>query len=163
MMIKSGIIISGLLLLPNILYFLKRRGKSDDRAYHMSVSSIADISENIGRLGILVIPVFYSLNLDNRFSLCFIILCLLFLSLYYIAWLRHFIGGSQQIDLRRRLFVPLPLAVYPSLFLICSSYLLSSILMLMFSLVFAIAHIWVSYIESKRRFHVPKKQTTIPL
>jgi hypothetical protein len=75
-----------------------------------------------------------------------------FLSLYYIAWLRHFIGGSHQIDLGRRLFVPLPLAVYPSLFLICSSYLLSSIPMLMFSLVFAIAHIWVSKIESQRRF-----------
>lgn len=146
--IKSGIIISGLLLLPNILYFLKRKGKSDDRANHASVSSTAEISENIGRLGILVIPIFYSLNLNNRFSLYFMILCLSFLSLYYIAWLRHFIGGSHQIDLGRRLFVPLPLAVYPSLFLICSSYLLSSIPMLMFSLVFAIAHIWVSRIES---------------
>ncbi len=147
-MIKSGVIVSGLILLPNILYFLKRRGKSDDRASHVSVSTSVEISENIGRLGILVIPIFYSLNLNHRFSLYFMILCLLFLSLYYIAWLRYFIGGSHHIDLRRRLFVPLPLAVYPSLFLICSSYLLSSILMLMFSLVFAIAHIWVSKIES---------------
>jgi hypothetical protein len=150
--IKSGIIISGLLLLPNILYFLKRRGESDERANIVSVSTIAEISENIGRLGILVIPIFYSLNLNNRYSLYFMILCLLFLSLYYIGWLRYFIGGSHQIDLRERLFVPLPLAVYPSLFLICSSYLLSSIPMLMFSLVFAIAHIWVSHIESKRTF-----------
>jgi hypothetical protein len=44
--------------------------------------------------------------------------------------------------------VPLPLAVYPSLFLICSSYLLSSVPMLMASLIFSIAHIRVTYIES---------------
>lgn len=147
-MIKSGIIIPVLIMVPNLIYYLKMRNKSDVPASNKSAPTFIKIIENIGRLGILITPIFFSLNLDNRFSLFFLLLCLLFLSLYYIAWLRHFLSGSNQIDLRKRLLIPLPLAVYPSLYLICSSYLLSSIPMLIFSVVFAIAHIWVTYIES---------------
>jgi hypothetical protein len=147
-MIKSGIIIPVLIMVPNLIYYLKMRNKSDVPASNKSAPTFIKIIENIGRLGILITPIFFSLNLDNRFSLFFLLLCLLFLSLYYIAWLRHFMSGSNQIDLRKRLLIPLPLAVYPSLYLICSSYLLSSIPMLIFSVVFAIAHIWVTYIES---------------
>jgi hypothetical protein len=145
--IGSGIIIPGLVLFPNIIYYVRTRKRSNVRENHASVSIITNIGENVGRLGILVIPSFYSLNLDRRFSPYFTILCLLLVSLYYIAWLRHFVGGSDQIDMRKRLLVPLPLAVYPSLFLICSSYLLSSVPMLIVSIVFAIAHIRVSHIE----------------
>lgn len=147
-MIKSGTIIPVLIMVPNLIYYLKMRNKSDVPASNKSAPTFIKIIENIGRLGILITPIFFSLNLDNRFSLFFLLLCLLFLSLYYIAWLRHFLSGSNQIDLRKRLLIPLPLAVYPSLYLICSSYLLSSIPMLIFSVVFAIAHIWVTYIES---------------
>jgi hypothetical protein len=147
-MIKSGIIIPVLIMVPNLIYYLKMRNKGDVPASNKSAPTFIKIIENIGRLGILITPIFFSLNLDNRFSLFFLLLCMLFLSLYYIAWLRHFLSGSNQIDLRKRLLIPLPLAVYPSLYLICSSYLLSSIPMLIFSVVFAIAHIWVTYIES---------------
>jgi len=146
-MIKSGIIIPGLILLPNLIYYLNQSKQGDVQNNEISASNVAKLFENIGRLGILITPIFYALNLNDRFSLYFIILCLIFLSLYYAAWIRHFVSGSQQIDMRLSLLVPLPLAVYPSLFFICSSYLLSSIPMLIFSVVFAIAHIRVSYIE----------------
>lgn len=146
-MIKSGIIIPGLILLPNLIYYLNQSKQGDVQNNEISASNVAKLFENIGRLGILITPIFYALNLNDRFSLYFIILCLIFLTLYYAAWIRHFVSGSQQIDMRLSLLVPLPLAVYPSLFFICSSYLLSSIPMLIFSVVFAIAHIRVSYIE----------------
>jgi hypothetical protein len=147
-MIKSGIIIPVLIMVPNIIYYLIIRNKSDIPSSNKSAPTLIKIIENIGRLGILITPLFYSLNLDNSFSIYFLLLCLLFLLLYYVAWLRYFMSGSNQIDLRKSLLIPLPLAVYPSLSLICSSYLLSSIPMLISSLVFAIGHIWVSYIES---------------
>lgn len=147
-MIKSGIIIPVLIMVPNIIYYLIIRNKSDISSSNKSAPTLIKIIENIGRLGILITPLFYSLNLDNSFSIYFLLLCLLFLLLYYVAWLRYFMSGSNQIDLRKSLLIPLPLAVYPSLSLICSSYLLSSIPMLISSLVFAIGHIWVSYIES---------------
>ena len=147
-MIKSGIIIPVLIMVPNIIYYLIIRNKSDIPSSNKSAPTLIKIIENIGRLGILITPLFYSLNLDNSFSMYFLVLCLLFLVLYYVAWLRYFMSGSNQIDLRKSLLIPLPLAVYPSLSLICSSYLLSSIPMLISSLVFAIGHIWVSYIES---------------
>jgi hypothetical protein len=147
-MIKSGILIPVLIMVPNLIYFLNMRNKTDVPANKRSASKFSQMSENIGRLGILFVPIFYTLNLNNRFSLLFVLLCFLILLLYYIAWLRHFVSGSHQIDLRKRLLVPLPLAVYPSLFLICSSYLLSSVPMLMASLIFSIAHIRVTYIES---------------
>lgn len=146
-MIKSGIIIPGLILLPNLIYYLNQSKQGDVQNNEISASNVAKLFENIGRLGILITPIFYALNLNDRFSLYFIILCLIFLTLYYAAWIRHFVSGSQQIDMRLSLLVPLPLAVYPSLFFICSSYLLSSIPMLIFSVVFAVAHIRVSYIE----------------
>jgi hypothetical protein len=147
-MIKSGIIIPVLIMVPNIIYYLKIRNTSDVPSSNKSAPTLIKMIENIGRLGILITPLFYSLNLDNSFSIYFLVLSLLFLLLYYVAWLRYFMSGSNQIDLRKRLLIPLPLAVYPSLYLICSSYLLSSIPMLIFSLVFAIGHISVSYIES---------------
>jgi hypothetical protein len=147
-MIKSGILIPVLIMVPNLIYFLNMRNKTDVPANKRSASKFSQMSENIGRLGILFTPIFYALNLNDRFSLYFIILCLIFLTLYYAAWIRHFVSGSQQIDMRLSLLVPLPLAVYPSLFLICSSYLLSSVPMLMASLIFSIAHIRVTYIES---------------
>jgi len=147
-MIKSGIIIPVLIMVPNIIYYLIIRNKSDIPSSNKSAPTLIKIIENIGRLGILITPLFYSLNLDNSFSIYFLLLCLLFLLLYYVAWLRYFMSGSNQIDLRKSLLIPLPLAVYPSLSLICSSYLLSSIPMLISSMVFAIGHIWVSYIES---------------
>ena len=147
-MIKSGIIIPVLIMVPNLIHYLKIRNKSDVPSSNKSAPTLIKIIENIGRLGILITPLFYSLNLDNSFSIYFLLLCLLFLLLYYVAWLRYFMSGSNQIDLRKSLLIPLPLAVYPSLSLICSSYLLSSIPMLISSLVFAIGHIWVSYIES---------------
>jgi hypothetical protein len=147
-MIKSGIIIPVLIMVPNIIYYLIIRNKSDIPSSNKSAPTLIKIIENIGRLGILITPLFYSLNLDNSFSIYFLLLCLLFLLLYYVAWLRYFMSGSNQIDLRKSLLIPLPLAVYPSLYLICSSYLLSSTPMLISSLVFAIGHIWVSYIES---------------
>lgn len=147
-MIKSGIIIPVLIMVPNIIYYLIIRNKSDIPSSNKSAPTLIKIIENIGRLGILITPLFYSLNLDNSFSIYFLVLSLLFLLLYYVAWLRYFMSGSNQIDLRKSLLIPLPLAVYPSLSLICSSYLLSSIPMLISSLVFAIGHIWVSYIES---------------
>jgi hypothetical protein len=147
-MIKSGIIIPVLIMVPNIIYYLIIRNKSDIPSSNKSAPTLIKIIENIGRLGILITPLFYSLNLDNSFSIYFLLLCLLFLLLYYVAWLRYFMSGSNQIDLRKSLLIPLPLAVSPSLSLICSSYLLSSIPMLISSLVFAIGHIWVSYIES---------------
>ena len=147
-MIKSGIIIPVLIMVPNIFHYLKIRNKSDVPSSNKSAPTLIKIIENIGRLGILITPLFYSLNLDNSFSIYFLVLSLLFLLLYYVAWLRYFMSGSNQIDLRKSLLIPLPLAVYPSLYFICSSYLLSSIPMLISSLVFAIGHIWVSYIES---------------
>ena len=147
-MIKSGIFIPMLIMLPNLAYYLNMRNTGNVPGNTVSTSKFLKMSENIGRLGILIIPIFYALNLNNRFSLYFTMLCLLFLSLYYIAWIRHIVSGSQQIDMRKRFFVPLPLAVYPSLFFASSSYLISSVPMLIFSVVFAIAHIWVTSIES---------------
>ena len=116
-MIKSGIIIPVLIMVPNLIYYLNLRNKSNVPVNNISASKFSQMSENIGRLGILFVPIFYTLNLNSKYSQYFILLCLLFLLLYYNAWLRHFVSGSQQIDMRKWLLVPLPLAVFPSLFL----------------------------------------------
>ena len=63
-MIKSGITIPVLIMVPNIIYYLKIRNKSDVPSSNKSAPTLLKIIENIGRLGILITPLFYSLNLD---------------------------------------------------------------------------------------------------
>jgi hypothetical protein len=142
--IKSGGLVPVLLMLPNIVWMLLPKIKSGN---HVSEPLLLTIAENIGRAAVLILPFFYPLDLNRKYSAPALIGMGLALALYYAAWLRYFTGGRSQEFLRLPLWgLPLPLAVAPVGFLILSSYLMSSWPMLGASLLFGIAHIRISAI-----------------
>jgi hypothetical protein len=142
--IKSGIVVPILLLAPNLLFFfmppLNTPGDN-------GVPLVLIIAENIGRIATLTIPAFYALSFNKNFTKPALVLACLALIIYYAAWIRYFSGGRAFELLGAPLLgIPLPLAVTPTIFLLASSYLLSSGPLLAAALWFGFFHIWISAI-----------------
>ena len=140
--IKSGALIPLLLMLPNVVWVLLPKVDVDEQ---VSEPLLLTVVENIGRAAVLILPFFFSLSLDKKYSTLVLIGMGLALTVYYVAWLRYFVGGrSAKLLAAPLLVLPLPMAVAPTLFLLLSSYLMGSWWMLGASVLFGIAHIWVS-------------------
>ena len=141
--IKSGILIPVLILLPNLIWWLLPHPAANSEA---RVPLWLNMAENLGRIAIIGIPCFYSLSFGRRFSSIALVVACLALALYYVTWLRYFAGGRTAALMKAPLLgIPIPLAVTPDyLLLLSSAYLLGSWPMLAASIVFGIAHIWLS-------------------
>jgi hypothetical protein len=140
--IKSGALIPLLLMLPNLLWMLLPK---TDAVSPVSEPLFLTIIENVGRIAILVLPFFFSLDLNKRFSVPVMVVMGLALGVYYGSWLRYFAGGgSIELFSTPFLGIPLPMATAPVLFLVLASYLMSSWLVLGAAVLFGAAHIWVS-------------------
>jgi hypothetical protein len=140
--IKSGALIPVLLMFPNVLWMLLPKVDVDKQ---VSEPLFLTIVENVGRIAVLILPFFYSLDMNKKFSTPIMIGMGLALAVYYISWLRYFAGGrSPELFRAPLLGIPLPLATAPIMFLVLSSYLMSSWLMLGASILFGVAHIWIS-------------------
>lgn len=140
--IKSGALIPMLIMLPNVVWMLLSKA---DTGGQVAAPLFLTIVENIGRAAVLVLPFFFSLDLNKEHSILVIIGMGLALTIYYISWIRVFVGGRSAELLRAPLLgLPLPMAVAPTMFLVLSSYLMGSWLILGASILFGVAHIWVS-------------------
>ncbi len=84
----------------------------------------------------------------NKYEFKSILLCgmILFVALYYIVWIRCFIGG-RKIELlgSNFLFIPMPLAIFPVLYYLCGALWLENYLAAILIVVFGIAHNVISY------------------
>lgn len=69
-----------------------------------------------------------------------------FLVLYYIAWIRYFIGG-RKIELlgKNFFFVPMPLAIFPVLYYIFAAIWVHNWIAVVLMIIFGIAHNIISY------------------
>jgi hypothetical protein len=140
--IHSGGLIPILVMLPNIVWMLLPKSTVDQPK---SVPLILTIVENVGRFAVLILPFFYSLELNREYSILVIVAAGLALALYYSAWMRYFTHGrTPELFRAPMLRIPIPLALAPVAFLLLSSYLLNSWPMLIAALIFGIGHIWVS-------------------
>jgi hypothetical protein len=140
--IHLGGLIPVLVMLPNIAWMLLPKSTVDQPK---PVPLILTIVENVGRFAVLILPFFYSLELNRDYSIPVIIAAGLALALYYAAWMRYFTHGRTPELFRAPLLgIPLPLALAPVTFLLFSSYLLNSWPMLIAALIFGFGHIWVS-------------------
>jgi hypothetical protein len=140
--IKSGAVIPVLFMIPNVVWMLLPKANVGEQ---VSVPIFLTIAENIGRVAVLILPFFFSLDFNKKFSALVGIGMGLTLTVYYVAWVRYFVGGRLAEHFRAPLLgLPLPLAVAPTIFLILASYLMSSWLILGAAILFGVAHIWVS-------------------
>jgi hypothetical protein len=143
--IHSGGLVPALVMVPNIVWMLLPKMTSDQPRH---VPLFLEIIENIGRFAVLILPFFYSLELNREYSIPVIILAGLALAIYYAAWIRYFTHGRTSELFRAPLLgIPLPLALAPVAFFLLSSYLLNSWPMFIASLIFGVGHIWVSAIS----------------
>ena len=73
-------------------------------------------------------------------------LSILFLVLYYIVWLRYFIGMREERLLGESfLFVPMPLAVFPVLYFLFAALWLHNYPAAVIMIIFGVAHNMISY------------------
>jgi hypothetical protein len=142
--VRSGALIPLLLMIPNVVWMVLSRS---DASKQVPTSLALTIVENAGRAAVLILPFFYSLDFGKVHSTLVMIGMGLALTVYYICWIRYFAGGrSAELLSSPLLGIPLPMALAPVTFIILSSYLTGSWWLLGASILFGIAHIWVSAI-----------------
>jgi hypothetical protein len=140
--ITSGALIPILLMIPNAAWMVVPKGDSGTSAAEPWYLTVV---ERIGLAAVLIIPFFHSLDLHKPFAAPAAIGMAVLLAVYYICWIRYFLGGRTVELLGASLLgLPLPLAVAPVVWLALSSYLMGSWWMLGASALFGFAHIWVS-------------------
>lgn len=131
-------------MLPNFIWMVFPKTNIVEQG---SVPLFLTITEIIGRGAVLILPMFYSLELNKKYSIIVIIVMGVALTIYYASWIRYFIyGRSAELFTASLLGIPLPMAVAPIVFLMLSSYLMGSWWVFGASILFGFAHIWVSVI-----------------
>jgi len=134
-------------MLPNVAWMLFPGPGATPRPL---VPTALAVAENVGRGAVLVLPFFYSLDLQRQFSMLALAAAALALAVYYAAWGRYFVNGRSEKFLSARLVgIPSPLALAPIALFGVSSYLMGSWLMLGASLYFGVLHIWVSSVSHR--------------
>ena len=133
-----GLAISAILMIPNIIYAIKRRGAV---ATNINYSRAIAVLEQIGRYGcfvLMIINVPYT-YFNFWFSHALIVylsvnggLCLAYLIFWVICWKRN--------DLLKAL----SLSILPSCIFIFSGVVLANIPLIVFAVLFAVAHIYIS-------------------
>lgn len=131
-----GFIFMIIMMLPNII-FAYRHPDGFANLYHQPV---IEFFEQIGRFGCfstMIINVPYTcgdwlFSGAKEFYFTVNIICL---SLYYLIW----------IFSQKSLFQALSLSILPSVIFLLSGFLMQSILLIIFSLIFAPCHILISY------------------
>ncbi len=140
--IKSGALIPLLIMLPNVVWMIMPKA---DASQPTSEPLWLTIMENVGRFATLILPFFFSLDLNRKFSTPVAIGMGAALAVYYVCWIRYFAGGRSPELLGAPFFgIPQPLAVAPIAFFALSSYLMGSWWMFAASVLFGVAHIWIS-------------------
>lgn len=145
----ASLLIPVAIFMPNLLWLLlppvntPSLNKAKEAAW-------LTVGENAGRVGVIVIPLFYPVVLDEGGSF-YIISMLLLLGVYYSGWIRFFHGGRRYILLFAPLWrIPVPMAISPVLYFMVAAGLLHSVPMLIAALLLAIGHIPISYREYRR-------------
>lgn len=145
-------IISIMVLVPNLLWLIFPSSNTLSTGEGKK-SFYLTIMERTGQFGVIIIPIFYPIVLNDAMSGAYLIIMSLLLLIYYGRWLRFFRGGRNHLLLFLPLWrIPIPMAIGPVLYFFFSAGLLKSFPMLLAASVFAIGHLPVSYREYLRIF-----------
>ena len=107
---------------------------------------ILEMIENLGRIAVFVLPLFYEPSLRTLGEWIFFSLMLLMIIIYYSGYIRYFRQG-RRFELLSAPLGPLglPLVVAPVAYYFSASVVLRSALLFAATLVFGIAHFIVSW------------------
>lgn len=147
----TSLFIPFMVLLPNLLFF---RRAPHNMSGQPDPSLIFSVAEGIGRIGTMIVPLFFAVQLRHGYEMISLIVMILSLLLYYGGWCRYFLN-DREYGLLFKPFrgIPIPLAISPVLYFLAGSVILHSFLLFMFSIVFAAGHIPNSLRECERILH----------
>jgi hypothetical protein len=148
-----SLIISGLVLVPNLLFFLAKPVKTPANPSKEPVFLV--ICERLGQIICFIAPLFYRLNFSGAWEIIAALGMVLMLLVYYFCWIRFFTHGREYRWLYEPLvFIPIPMALFPLGYFLLASGVTHSIVMLISALVFAAGHIPISLIQYKHKQNV---------
>jgi len=142
-----GLIIFLLPMIINVFYVIfppkSNGGEGDTKNKKFPILEAIEQGTRIAYAVILCILISNkSLNYTNPL----LYISIVFLILYYIVWIRYFIGGRDTKLLGTKfLFIPMPLAVFPVLYFIFASLWMNNYIATGVMFVFGIVHNIISY------------------
>ena len=139
-----GIIVFILPMLINIVYFLLPPANAPANA---PVSNkLLELVEQGTRILYMLALVFIVCKDKPDFKSPWLYLGLICLVLYYIVWIRYFIGGRDVALMNAHfLFIPQPLAIFPVLFFLFEAIWMQNFVAAGCMVVFGIAHNIITY------------------
>lgn len=131
-----GMILVALLLLPNILYAIRRKNEENNQK-----KIILQILEQIGRYGVMLFMIF---NIPYTYlgfyfahaQMIYILINLTLMLGYYLSWIFFWKKNC--------LIKSMLLSVIPSILFLFSGIMIVSIPLIIFATIFAVFHIWIS-------------------
>lgn len=146
----SSLIIPLVVLLPNLFFFqTNSQGDLKRGEYEGNDNkNILTLLEEVGRLSVFILPVFYKISLDSRLDILALMGMAVFLTLYYLGWIRYFKKDMRELYLFAPLFkIPVPMAISPVLYFGLASIILDSYLLSIATTILGISHIPLSLKE----------------
>ncbi len=138
-----GIVIFALPMLINIIYAVFP--PKGDTGQMKNVTKWVEIIENVSRIVYLVLMTFLVNENSTHYLNVWLVLATIFLILYYMVWIRYFIGKRDVALLAKPfLFVPIPLAVFPVLYYLFAGIWVGNYPAAIVMIIFGAAHITVS-------------------
>lgn len=138
-----GLVVFALPMLINIAYVLFP--PTGEASSSKSVTRRVEITEAVSRIVCLVLLTFLVNKNPLKPKSIWLLAAVVFLLLYYIVWIRYFIGGRNVALLGQPfLFVPIPLAIFPVVYYLCAAIRMGNIPAAVAMSVFGASHITVS-------------------
>ena len=146
-----NLILVALILFPNLLCVVFPPSSIPIQSPKSGWWNLVTALEWIGRLAVFTLPLFWEMKIDTRgkeIILASMALCVL---VYYTCWVRYMIGGREfKLLFEPLFFIPVPMAVFPVLYLILAALLLNSWTISLAAVIFAVGHI----LESLRNYNM---------
>lgn len=143
----TGFLIFLVPMIINVFYVIFPSKNIDDEEDTQNKKfPILEAIENGTRIFYAVVLCTFISNKSLNYANPFLYISIAFLILYYIVWIRYFIGGRDIKLLGTSfLFIPMPLAVFPVLYFIFAALWMNNYIATGFMFVFGIAHNVISY------------------
>lgn len=140
----QGIIIFILPMIINIIYAIFPPVNAPKET--VQVNKIAEFVEQATRILYMLAICFVISKKEIDYSSFWMFAGIVFLVLYYVVWIRYFMGGRDIVLLSKSFcMIPMPLAVFPVLYFLCAAIWLHNIPAAVFMIIFGVAHNIVSY------------------
>ena len=138
-----GIAVSGIILLPNLFFFLI---PPKNMPKHSAKEPLAlTILENAGRFACFLYPLVFGADVAAAPANAYLYIMAACALLYYACWVRYFAGGREFSLLFRPLWrIPVPMALFPILYFCFLAIWLRAPIMGAAALLFGLEHISIS-------------------